>query len=54
VFDVNSDGLAHYGLLPDWLEDLRIVAGPDGQAIVDDMSRGAEVYLQMWERALGA
>ncbi len=53
VFDVNSDGLAHYGLLPDWLEDLRIVAGPDGEAIVDDMSRGAEVYLQMWERALG-
>jgi hypothetical protein len=53
VFDVNTDGLAHYGLLPDWLEDLRIVAGPDGQAIVDDMSRGAEVYLRTWDRVAG-
>ncbi|MBB4907578.1 amidohydrolase family protein [Actinophytocola algeriensis] len=53
VFDVNTDGLAHYGLLPDWLEDLRIVAGPDGQAVVADMSRGAEVYLRTWGRVAG-
>jgi hypothetical protein len=52
VFDVNSDGFAHYGMVPDWLEDLRIVAGSDGQAIVNDMSRGAEIYLQTWERTL--
>jgi hypothetical protein len=52
VFDVNSDGFAHYGMVPDWLEDLRIVAGQDGQAIVNDMSRGAEIYLQTWERTL--
>jgi microsomal dipeptidase-like Zn-dependent dipeptidase len=54
VFDVNSDGFAHYGMVPDWLEDLRIVAGPDGQTIVNDMSRGAEIYLQTWERTLQA
>jgi hypothetical protein len=52
VFDVNVDGFAHYGMVPDWLEDLRIVAGPDGQAIVGDMSMGAEIYLQTWARAL--
>jgi hypothetical protein len=52
VYDVNADGLAHYGLLPDWLEDLRIVAGADGPAIVADMSRGAETYLRVWSRAL--
>ncbi len=52
VYDVNVDGFAHYGMLPDWLQDLRLVAGPDGDAIVDDMSRGAEVYLQSWSRAL--
>jgi len=51
VYDVNVDGFAHYGMLPDWLQDLRLVAGPDGDAIVDDMSRGAEVYLQTWSRA---
>jgi hypothetical protein len=50
VFDVIVDGLAHYGLLLDWLEDLRIVAGQDGQVIVSDMAHGAEAYLQVWAR----
>jgi hypothetical protein len=50
VFDINSDGVAHYGLYPDWIEDLRILAG---QEIIDDLGRGAEAYLQMWERAEG-
>jgi hypothetical protein len=53
VFDINRDGVAQYGLYPDWVEDLRKVAGKQGSAIVDDMSRGAEAYLQMWERAEG-
>jgi microsomal dipeptidase-like Zn-dependent dipeptidase len=52
VYDMNTDGFAHYGMVPDWLEDLRIVAGADGPAVMADMGRGAEVYLQMWERAL--
>ena len=50
VFDVNVDGNAHYGLIPDWIESLRLAAGEDGDQIVDDLSRGAEAYLQMWER----
>jgi hypothetical protein len=50
VFDINADGVAHYGLYPDWIEDLRKLAG---QEIVDDMGRGSEAYLQMWERAEG-
>ena len=50
VYDVNTDGVAHYGLYPDWIEDLRKLAGQD---IVDDMARGPEAYLQMWERAEG-
>ncbi|MFA6300058.1 MAG: hypothetical protein WC642_12875 [Nocardioides sp.] len=53
VFDINRDGVAQYGLYPDWVEDLRKVAGRDGVAIVDDMARGAEAYLQMWERTMG-
>ena len=53
VYDINVDGVAQYGLYPDWIEDLRKVGGRDGTAIVDDMSRGAEAYLQMWERAEG-
>ena len=54
VYDINVDGVAQYGLYPDWIEDLRQVAGgADGTAIVDDMARGAEAYLQTWERAEG-
>ncbi|HLN76923.1 MAG TPA: hypothetical protein VK204_07730 [Nocardioidaceae bacterium] len=50
VYDINVDGVAHYGLYPDWIEDLRHLAG---DAIVKDMSRGAEAYLLTWERAVG-
>jgi hypothetical protein len=50
VFDINTDGVAHYGLYPDWVEDLRMLAGDQ---IVSDLGRGAEAYLQMWERAEG-
>jgi hypothetical protein len=53
VYDINVDGVAQYGLYPDWIQDLRKVAGRDGDEIVDDMARGAEAYLQMWERAEG-
>ena len=50
TYDINVDGVAHYGLYADWVEDLRKIAG---DAIVEDMSMGAEAYLQMWERAIG-
>ncbi|MGH2747834.1 MAG: hypothetical protein ACRDKB_07915 [Actinomycetota bacterium] len=50
TYDINSDGVAHYGLYPDWIEDLRRQAGDE---IVEDMVRGPEAYLQMWERAVG-
>ncbi len=57
TWDINVDGVAQYGLYPDWVEDLRQVADAqhagDGEKIVDDMARGAEAYLQMWERAYG-
>ena len=58
VYDINADGVAQYGLYPDWVEDLTQVAGAsgakgDGAAIFDDMSRGVEAYLQMWERGYG-
>src|SRR3954447_10253846 len=49
LFDINTMGVAHYGLYPDWVEDLRHVAGDQ---IVKDLSDGAEAYLEMWERAI--
>jgi len=57
VYDINKDGVAQYGLYPDWVQDLTKVADArhkgDGRRIADDMARGAEAYLQMWERAVG-
>jgi hypothetical protein len=57
VYDINKDGVAQYGLYPDWIQDLAKVADAqhagDGAQIEDDMARGAEAYLQMWERAEG-
>jgi hypothetical protein len=50
VYDINVDGVAHYGLYPDWIEDLRLQGG---DAIIQDMLRGSEAYLQMWERTIG-
>lgn len=53
VFDINTDGVAHYGLYADWVEDVEHVAGADGAALAADLSRGAEAYLQTWERSWG-
>ena len=50
TFDFTKEGVAHYGLYADWLEDLRRVGG---KQLSDDMWAGAEAYLQMWERASG-
>jgi hypothetical protein len=49
-FDITKDGVAHYGLFPDWWEDIRRAGGA---AAVKDMARGAEAYLQAWERVNG-
>lgn len=46
-FDFNVDGLAHYGLLPDFFEDLRNVGVPD--AAMDELYNSAERFLQCWE-----
>ncbi len=52
IFDVNIDGQAHYGLKPDFIEELRLEAGPAAPEVLDALYDSAEVYLQMWERTL--
>lgn len=49
-FNLNTDGVANYGLYADWLHQLQLVGGP---ALMNDMFQGAEGYLEMWERAYG-
>jgi hypothetical protein len=45
-FDINIDGMAHYGMLPDFLQDLRNVG-----LTANDLAplfRSAYDYIQMW------
>ncbi len=49
TYDINTDGVTHYGMYADWLSDL----GHINPEISQDMNRGAEAYLQMWERTYG-
>ncbi|MGW4894048.1 discoidin domain-containing protein [Kitasatospora sp. NPDC004240] len=45
VWDLNKDGLAHNGLVPDWIEQMRLSGGQD---VVDDLMLGAQSYLDTW------
>jgi hypothetical protein len=50
TFDLNTDGVANYGMYADWLHELQMVGG---SSMMADMFQGAEAYLQTWERADG-
>jgi hypothetical protein len=50
IFDLNTDGLANYGMYADWLHSLQLTAGAP---LMNTMFHGAEAYLEMWERAEG-
>ncbi|EGX55772.1 hypothetical protein SZN_31239 [Streptomyces zinciresistens K42] len=45
TWDFNTDGGAQYGMVPDWIEDIRRVGG---QSTVNDLFKGAESYLDTW------
>ncbi|MCG8337121.1 MAG: RICIN domain-containing protein, partial [Proteobacteria bacterium] len=49
TFDLNRDGVAHYGLVADHVQDIREQASP---RVYESIMNSAEAYLQMWERAL--
>ena len=51
VFDLNADGVAHYGLFADLLAEMQ--RGPGGEPAMRTLFRSAEAYLRMWERARG-
>jgi len=53
TFDLNTDGVAQYGLYADWVEDLIQQAGSDGPLLRQQLMTSAEAYTAMWEKALG-
>lgn len=46
VWDYNHDGVAHYGLLPDYLLD--VASLPGGQTVVNRMFDGAQYFYETW------
>ncbi len=49
VFDLNRDGVAHYGLVADLIAD--VARQPRGGKALDLLFHSAEAYLRTWERA---
>jgi hypothetical protein len=51
LYDYNVDGLAHYGMVPDLLQDVANVLGDNTHYALDPVFRAAEGYIETWERA---
>ena len=52
TFDINKDGVAHYGLVPDLLADVE--RRPHGHEALGLLFHSAEAYLETWQRAVSA
>ena len=52
VYDMNVDGVAHYGLFPDYLADIQMQEG--GEDTLKVLFRSAEAYLQRWAKVEAA
>src|SRR5581483_7828738 len=50
-WNMDEVGMAHYGLVADIAEEIRIEGGQDA---VDAFYNSAEMYLEMWEQTLAA
>jgi hypothetical protein len=50
TFDYSKEGVAHYGLYADWVNE---VGKLGGRKLLADMWRSSEAYIDMWERAEG-
>jgi len=51
VFDINTDGMACMGLLPDFIQDLKQVGLTDQD--LEPLFNSAEAYIEMWEHIEG-
>jgi hypothetical protein len=47
-FDINLEGVAHYGMLPDFIQDLKNVGLSDED--LTTLFRSVEDYIQTWEK----
>ncbi len=48
-YDISADGLAHVGMVPDFVEELKTIGL--SQSELDPLWHGAEAYIRMWEES---
>lgn len=48
-WDYNRDGVAHYGMVVDYMKDMQTLQG--GQEVIDNLMKGAEWFLESWRHA---
>lgn len=48
VFDFKKEGLAHYGMLPDFIKSISLQ--PNSNSVIKTLYRSAEDLIQMWEK----
>jgi microsomal dipeptidase-like Zn-dependent dipeptidase len=49
-WDYNIDGVAHYGMLWDFLKAVKACPNSKGETVYDAIHRSANVFVQMWEK----
>lgn len=50
-YDISFDGVAHVGMIPDFVEELRVLGLSSAE--LEPLWRGAESYIRTWEASLG-
>ena len=51
TWNYNTDGVAHYGMLWDFLEDVKTSTAPKGNDLVENnLMNGAEYFFQTWKK----
>lgn len=53
-FDFHKEGIAHYGLFAEWVDNLKQVSEAQNNDSFEIFMNSAEAYLQMWARAEAA
>jgi hypothetical protein len=48
-WNYNNVGVAHYGLLPDFLQD--VASLPGGAEVIKNMNNGAQYFYETWQMA---
>ncbi len=51
IYDINYDGVANYGLIPDFIQEVRNVGLTDDD--LKPLFNSAEAYIRMWEKIEG-